>query len=121
MENQTIMEVLEDAHGRVHDICFNIGNGNIEVARGELKTLDMLLHDAIQQQGSVNEALTPIVKSPMGKQEELARAAAPMAEFLTNNYHPHTKAIVTQESVEVVEGVSNVPDIFEHLSSLLRP
>lgn len=39
---------LETAHGLVHDICFEIGNGEVEKAREQLKTLDMLLHDAIE-------------------------------------------------------------------------
>lgn len=53
MENQTLNENfnlgkrLEDCHGLVHDICFDLGQGEISKAKEQLKELDILLHDTI--------------------------------------------------------------------------
>lgn len=60
-------------------------------------------------------------KSPMTKSEDLARSAAPMAEYLKNNYHPHAKAIIQADGVEIVEGIISVPDIFGELGRILQP
>lgn len=51
IESPSIKDVLEDAHGMTHDISYNIGQGNIDEAKRLLKEQDVLLHDAIHQQG----------------------------------------------------------------------
>lgn len=37
--------------------------------------------------------------------EQLRVAAAPLIEFLNEHYHPHAQAIVTTNSVEILEGL----------------
>lgn len=59
--------------------------------------------------------------APETKTQELARAGAPMVEYLKKNYHPHATAIITGTTVEVLEGAIAVPDVFEELASILRP
>lgn len=39
---------------------------------------------------------------------ELENLAKPLAEYLKNNYHPHTAIVVTDERVTVVEDVVSV-------------
>jgi hypothetical protein len=46
-----VMYVLEQAHGLTHDISYNVRIGNIDEAQKLLKDQDVLLHDAIHQQG----------------------------------------------------------------------
>lgn len=43
--------------------------------------------------------------------EDLIKAAKPLNEFLKKYYHPHTRAIVTVDSIEIIEGVYNIPDV----------
>jgi hypothetical protein len=45
--------------------------------------------------------------------DELKEAAAPLIKWLNDNYHPHVTAIVTPTSVELLEGVLNIPKIFD--------
>lgn len=42
-------------------------------------------------------------------ESELHQAALPLSEFLNEHYHPHVYAIVTQDRVEIVEGLLSVP------------
>lgn len=58
MENQkfNLDEHLETAHSLVHDISFNIGQGNTDEAKNLLKELDMMLHDTIQSKSLTDEA-----------------------------------------------------------------
>lgn len=58
---------------------------------------------------------------PMTAGQLFANAAAPLAEYLKANHHPHTKAIVTSESVEIVEGIKNLPDVFGTLAEYFKP
>lgn len=61
MENQIEESPLEFAHGLVHDICYNIGQGETEKARVLLKQLDMFLHDEIGKSSQSN--LHPIFET----------------------------------------------------------
>jgi hypothetical protein len=40
------------------------------------------------------------------EQEKFAEAAAPLMKWLSENSHPHTTAIVTATSAELVEGIA---------------
>lgn len=40
------------------------------------------------------------------KSEELKKAAAPLIKFINDNCHPHVKAIVETDRVELLEGVA---------------
>lgn len=51
------------------------------------------------------------MKTPQEKIEELTEAAKPLIKYLNENHNPHVKAIVTTDSVEVVEGVLSNPNI----------
>lgn len=62
----------------------------------------------------------PSIKE-MTADQELASKAAPLAEYLKENHHPHTRAIVTSEGVEIVEGVNNIHDIFGTLAEYFKP
>jgi ABC-type phosphate/phosphonate transport system substrate-binding protein len=42
--------------------------------------------------------------------EELKTASKPLMDYLKKNYHPHVTAIVTNNSVEIVEGLLNYID-----------
>jgi hypothetical protein len=42
------------------------------------------------------------------KQETFEEAVKPLMKWLCENTHPHTKAIVTGNLAELVEGVENV-------------
>lgn len=44
---ESVETPLEFAHGIVHDISYNIGQGKLGEAKDQLKKLDMLLHDEI--------------------------------------------------------------------------
>lgn len=39
------------------------------------------------------------------KSNELKQATMPLLQFLNKYYHPHAYAVVTEGSVEIVEGV----------------
>lgn len=43
------------------------------------------------------------------KHDELEQAAMPLLEFLNKYYNPHTYAIVTEGSVEIVVGDMGAP------------
>jgi len=47
--------------------------------------------------------------------EKLRMAAMPLIKYLNENHHPHVTAIVTSTSVELVEGLMNIPNIFDHV------
>lgn len=46
------------------------------------------------------------------KLEKLKEAAMPLIKYLEDNYHPHVTANVTSTSVELVEGLMNIPNIY---------
>jgi hypothetical protein len=46
---------------------------------------------------------------------ELKKVAEPLLKYLNDNYHPHVKAIVTSTSIELVEGIKNIPEIFDFI------
>lgn len=57
-------------------------------------------------------------KSPEETQKELDKlkeAALPLIKYLSENHHPHVKAIVTNTSVELVEGLMRIPKIYDFL------
>lgn len=45
------------------------------------------------------------------KLKELQEAAMPLIKYLEKNHHPHVTSIVTSTSVELVEGLMNIPNI----------
>lgn len=47
--------------------------------------------------------------------DKLKQAAIPLLKLLSEEYHPHCKVILTSTSVEIVEGLINIPDIHEYL------
>ena len=49
------------------------------------------------------------------KLDTLREAARPLIKYLAENHHPHTTAIVTSTSVEVLEGTMSIPKIHEFL------
>jgi predicted ATP-binding protein involved in virulence len=46
---------------------------------------------------------------------ELREAALPLIKYLSEKHHPHVTAIVTSTSVELVEGIMNIPKIYDFL------
>ena len=42
---KTLGQIVEESHSLVHEISFNIENGNIELAKNQLNKLDLLLHE----------------------------------------------------------------------------
>lgn len=49
------------------------------------------------------------------KFDELKKAAEPLIKYLCENYHPHVTAIVTGTSIELLEGIMNIPEIFDYV------
>ena len=49
------------------------------------------------------------------KFEELRKAAGVLIKYLNDNYHPHVTAIVTTTSVEVLEGLISIPEIYDYV------
>ena len=48
-------------------------------------------------------------------EHNLSECAKPLIKYLCKNFHPHVTAIVTQTSVEVLEGKESVSDITEFI------
>jgi hypothetical protein len=48
-------------------------------------------------------------KDAAKKREELRAAAMPLLEFLNKYYNPHAYAVVTEGSVQIVEGSMGAP------------
>jgi hypothetical protein len=48
-----------------------------------------------------------------GQMNKLKAAALPLIEHLNENNHPHVAAIVTQTSVELLEGLMGIPNIYD--------
>lgn len=40
------------------------------------------------------------------KTKQLEEAAAPLIKFLAENFHPHVKCIVENDSIEILEGLA---------------
>ena len=53
------------------------------------------------------------------KLQELKQAALPLIKYLNTNYHPHVTAIITPTSVELLEGILNVPKILDFVKKYL--
>ncbi len=49
------------------------------------------------------------------RMSELREAADPLLKLLAKEYHPHVTAIVTSTSIELVEGLMNIPNILDHI------
>lgn len=49
------------------------------------------------------------------KLNELQNAAEPLIKYLCENHNPHVTAIVTSTSVELVEGLMNIPNIYKYV------
>jgi hypothetical protein len=49
------------------------------------------------------------------KLEQLKEAAKPLLIYLNENHNPLTKVMVTQTSVEVMDGTMIVPWIFDYM------
>lgn len=45
--------------------------------------------------------------------EEIKELAQPLIEYIKNNYHPHTKIIIEDDFVEVVETIYGIPIEYE--------
>lgn len=43
------------------------------------------------------------------KREELEKLARPLMKFLSDNYHPHVKSIVTYSSIEILVSELYIP------------
>lgn len=43
--------------------------------------------------------------------EELRTASKSLIDYLRKNHHPHVTAIVTSNSVEILEGLLNIPNV----------
>lgn len=59
----------------------------------------------------LNEDTEVNIQENKNKLEELKEAAKPLIKYLFENYHPHTTAIVTSESVEIMESVQGIYNI----------
>lgn len=42
---KTLGQVIDESHSLVHEISFNLENGNIDLAKEQLLKLDLLLHE----------------------------------------------------------------------------
>ncbi|MFV0310837.1 MAG: hypothetical protein ACK5KN_04215 [Dysgonomonas sp.] len=47
--------------------------------------------------------------------EKLKEAALPLIKLLNEEYHPHVTVIVTPTSVEILEGICVVPNIYDFI------
>lgn len=47
--------------------------------------------------------------------EKLQKAAEPLIKYLAENHHPHVTAMVTNNSVELVDGFMNIQGIDKFL------
>jgi len=47
------------------------------------------------------------------RMQNLKKAAEPLLKYLNDNFHPHVTAIVTTTSVELMEGICSVPNIYD--------
>ncbi len=47
------------------------------------------------------------------KLSELKEAALPLINYLEHNYHPHTKVILSSNSIELLEELMGIPNIKE--------
>ncbi len=83
----------------------------------EWEKLEADIHNIeIQKKGPVILGDEKVELVNMNKEYEddaqrLCRIANPLIEFMAEKFHPHVKAIVTSNSVEIVDGVLNVPNI----------
>lgn len=55
------------------------------------------------------------IESRTYKLDKLKEAALPLIKLLNEDYHPHVAAIVTTTSVELLEGIASVPNIFDYV------
>jgi hypothetical protein len=55
------------------------------------------------------------IKNSKEKLAELKQAAEPLMKYLAENYHPHTSTVVTSTSVELLEGVMSVRNIYDFI------
>jgi hypothetical protein len=53
--------------------------------------------------------------SEKDKLEKIKAAAAPLIKLLNEEYHPHVTAIVTTTSVELLEGICSIPQIYDYV------
>lgn len=45
--------------------------------------------------------------------DELKEASTPLLKYLNENFHPHVTVIVTSTSIELMEGVCSIPEIYD--------
>lgn len=57
--------------------------------------------------------LFPLPPQEQKSPERLKEAAMPLIKLLSENYHPHHTAIITGTSVELLEGIMNIPKIYD--------
>lgn len=49
------------------------------------------------------------------KMDKLKEAAMPLIKYLNENHDPHATVIVTNTSVELMEGSMRIPNIYDHI------
>ncbi len=61
------------------------------------------------------QATEPLTEHEEDKFAKLREAADPLLKYLAENHHPHVTGIVTSTSIELVEGLMNIPNIMDHI------
>lgn len=75
---------------------------------------DWIVKDESENHWVYNESLFNKYFKPFGENkslDELEIASKSLVEYLQREYHPHVTAIVTSDSVELVEGLMRVPNL----------
>lgn len=85
----------------------------IEYLGREWKKFEEAVNDIEIQKKGAAETTSEVVgqNSADSDSVRLCAAANHLIEYMAERYHPHCTAIVTSNSVEVVEGIINVPNI----------
>ena len=84
---------------------------NVELTEQTMMHLDNANKIMIKVWEQVEKLTIPVVNSSADFREN----ANPLLKYLAENHHPHTTAIITSTSIELVEGIKTEHKIYDYI------
>lgn len=105
MENKSTVEIHEELASR---------EGVTEIIVGPYETFQIVQDQRTHEftgpaRVLIHKEVEQVGKNPVQLMNELEKLSAPLIEFLNDNYNPHCRIEITQDSIRVVEDLIGIP------------
>ncbi len=90
---------MEELNDLLLEIQQDIDNAELEVEK------QMYIESADETLNKIKSLIKKLFIYDVSRSQNFKESAKPLLKYLAENHHPHTTAIITSTSIELVEGI----------------